>query len=370
MNLVRALNTSDEVRAIACAGENTPMIDVMSDLGVSVAPCRFEAVLDDANRNTLGKSLFRKIEWLIAIVKDNVHVFRFTRENNVDYFIARLPLAFMYSAIGARLAGAKVIADADFVASYGTGLRVLSWLGLFVSRRSIGQYRATPQDLGGLAGRKMEAKGFEPIIPGIDTTALESYRVVRDGRKPAGRDAFTLLCAATIHERKNQRILISAVKRVAADNPETRITLKLCGAIKSSAYHEAIQSDIAVLPANLSVEVPGWCEDVHQLMTDSDLLVLSSRDEGVPNVVQEAMYIGLPVLAANAGGLSDLIEHDETGWLAGVDDVDAWARSLSFCIKNPDEMTAASVRARSFADAHFGLEVWGIKYSDAIRRAG
>ena len=49
-------------------------------------------------------------------------------------------------------------------------------------------------------------------------------------------------------------------------------------------------------------------------------LLLTSRTEGCPNVILEAMALGIPVIAANAGGVPDLVVHGQTGFLFPADD--------------------------------------------------
>ena len=64
-----------------------------------------------------------------------------------------------------------------------------------------------------------------------------------------------------------------------------------------------------------SVRLEGMQEDVLQYYWAADLLVLPSEEEGLSNVLLEAMACGLPVLATNVGGACDFITHGSNGWL-------------------------------------------------------
>ena len=59
----------------------------------------------------------------------------------------------------------------------------------------------------------------------------------------------------------------------------------------------------------------GWREDLSTVMAGWDVFVLPSLDEGFPIAALEAMAAGLPVIASAVGGLLELVQDGETGWL-------------------------------------------------------
>jgi glycosyltransferase involved in cell wall biosynthesis len=59
----------------------------------------------------------------------------------------------------------------------------------------------------------------------------------------------------------------------------------------------------------------GWRRDLPSIYADLDVLVVSSNNEGTPVSAIEAMAAGCPVVATRVGGLPDLIEDGETGYL-------------------------------------------------------
>jgi colanic acid/amylovoran biosynthesis glycosyltransferase len=86
---------------------------------------------------------------------------------------------------------------------------------------------------------------------------------------------------------------------------------------------------------------------VYKLMKESDLLVLPSLSEGMPNVIIEAMALGLPVLSTASGGVAELIIPDETGWIVPVDDPKAMTEAIeAFTNVPPEKIEAVRLAAR------------------------
>lgn len=118
-----------------------------------------------------------------------------------------------------------------------------------------------------------------------------------------------------------------------------------------------------------TVRLPGRVppDEVPRYMQASDMLVLPSHSEGLPQVVLEAMNCGLPVIATDVGGISEAVEHEVTGLLVPCYDLNALEAAI-------DRMTAdASLRAamgrRGFERArdHFDSEVHTRRFADALR---
>lgn len=95
-------------------------------------------------------------------------------------------------------------------------------------------------------------------------------------------------------------------------------------------------------------------EDVGHWLRASDILVLPSHNEGLPNVILEAMACGLAVLATSVGGIPEAVIDGETGLLCPVGDVEALARRLTELIVDEPRRRAMGVRAASRARSQFG----------------
>jgi colanic acid/amylovoran biosynthesis glycosyltransferase len=76
-------------------------------------------------------------------------------------------------------------------------------------------------------------------------------------------------------------------------------------------------------------------EDTARLMRGADILCLPSYTEGRPNVINEAMASGIPVVATRVGGITEMTQEGETGLLHDPGDVAALRQCLSTLVENP-----------------------------------
>ena len=79
----------------------------------------------------------------------------------------------------------------------------------------------------------------------------------------------------------------------------------------------------------------GHRRDVRALMTRAHVVILPTHTEGFPRTVWEAMILKCPVIATPAGGVVDLIEHEQTGLLINFNDPIALARALERLMTDP-----------------------------------
>ena len=100
-----------------------------------------------------------------------------------------------------------------------------------------------------------------------------------------------------------------------------------------------------------------------------DLFVLSSRSEGTPMVLLEAMGAGLPVIATDVGGVSDLVRPDSDGWLVPPEDPGALADSLRMALKDPESAHARGMAAAEQVRDHFGVDRWIERHETLYRSA-
>jgi glycosyltransferase involved in cell wall biosynthesis len=128
--------------------------------------------------------------------------------------------------------------------------------------------------------------------------------------------------------------------------------------------------ELRALAASLGVErLVRWCGTVpgaSTLYRAFDAYVLSSRTEGTPLVLFEAMAAGVPIVAARVGGVPDVVSS-EGALLVPPEDPAALAEAIRTSLARPDEAAARVRVARARLASEFGAERWYREHEELYR---
>ena len=120
---------------------------------------------------------------------------------------------------------------------------------------------------------------------------------------------------AQLIPRKGHVLLLDCLPDVIARHPEVQV---LC--FGRGPQERMLRRQIAEYGLAERVRLTGFRDDLAALMPGLDLLVHPALQEGLGVAVLEAMSAGVPVVASNAGGIPDIIEHERSGLLFAVGD--------------------------------------------------
>ncbi len=147
------------------------------------------------------------------------------------------------------------------------------------------------------------------VPTGIDATRFDPSRVDRCAARSAlglEDDAFAIGMVAVLRSFKRHDLLLQAFAGLTERHPELRLLLAGEGPMR-----ETIERQIQALELSDRVRLLGHVEKPEQVLAALDLFVLSSDSkEGVPQSVMQALLMGLPVVATDAGSTSDLYQGD------------------------------------------------------------
>ncbi|UCG57498.1 MAG: glycosyltransferase [Phycisphaerales bacterium] len=146
--------------------------------------------------------------------------------------------------------------------------------------------------------------------------------------------------------------LIEASARVLKQVPNT--VVKMCG---SGRQEGKMRQMIEERNAGGAIEIVGRVDpqQVHKWMQASDVLVLPSYAEGMPNVVMEAMACGLPVVASAVGGLPQEVGDCEGAILIAPKSVDALEQAMLRVIGDETLRRRMQLASRKRAEERFGV---------------
>jgi len=119
--------------------------------------------------------------------------------------------------------------------------------------------------------------------------------------------------------------------------------------------------------ATPGIHLLGERRDVPRILRGLDLFVLSSRNEGIPYTILEAMAAGLPMVATRVGGNPELVEEGVTGRLVPAGDPTALADALAAYLASPETRAAHGAAARERVHRLFGTDVMVRAYERAWR---
>jgi glycosyltransferase involved in cell wall biosynthesis len=197
------------------------------------------------------------------------------------------------------------------------------------------------------------------IHNGIDASASPVIRpharpptIVSVGRLRAPKDFVTFVRALAELEKGSFRAVI------VGDGPDRGV----------------VEHELRRLHLEGTVHLAGERGNVLELLAASDIFVLSSRSEGLPISILEAMAAGLPVIASQVGGIPELVEDGETGILVPRSNPGALAEALQLLLADEVLRKRLGSSGRVRADSRFGVDAFRSRhvelYTDLLAARG
>ncbi len=158
---------------------------------------------------------------------------------------------------------------------------------------------------------------------------------------PDRKEKLSFVATGSLIYRKGYDVLIAACEKMNISREKWE--LKIIG---GGEEKENLQEQInrANLQKNIHLVGQKDKEDIIELLINSNVFVLPSRNENFSVAVLEALACGLPVIASICGGIRECID-EKNGLLFPVDDVDALANALQYMIESYDKYNRQSIAA-------------------------
>jgi GalNAc-alpha-(1->4)-GalNAc-alpha-(1->3)-diNAcBac-PP-undecaprenol alpha-1,4-N-acetyl-D-galactosaminyltransferase len=187
----------------------------------------------------------------------------------------------------------------------------------------------------------------------------------QNGKPEPERDGHRVIAIGRLEEQKGFDMLLKAFAQCTQQHHGW--TLKIIG---DGSERERLQELAAALHIRDRVFWDRAVKQPEKELHRSDLFVLSSRYEGLPMVLLEAMACSLPVVSFDCpSGPGEIIHDGEDGLLVRPNDVDALAQAMSRLMSNEHERKRLGERAAHVVE-RFGLarvaEMWGMLFEQAV----
>lgn len=153
-----------------------------------------------------------------------------------------------------------------------------------------------------------------------------------------------LVMIARFSPQKDQETLINAVTKL----PKDSYKLTFVGDGETLQTNKKLVSKYGL---NHNIKFAGFKDDISDELINNDVYILSTHYEGLPISIIEAMSYGLPILATNVGGNSEMLENNINGFL--FTSKDELAEKLNYLINNPETVKKMGQESyRIFSDEY------------------
>jgi colanic acid/amylovoran biosynthesis glycosyltransferase len=205
----------------------------------------------------------------------------------------------------------------------------------------------------------LESIGCSPEKIIVHHSAIDCSRFAFRQKAFPKDGVIKIISAGRFIEKKGFEYAIRAVEKLVRKYPKLEYTIIGNGILKES-YIELIKR----LKVEKNIKIQNWYshEEYIKILSGADIFVLSSvtaqnnDQEGIPNVLKEAMAIGLVVVATNHSGNSELIKNKEYGFLVPERSKNVIYRAIDYIISNPGLLLPMQIAARKKIEAKFNKE--------------
>lgn len=207
------------------------------------------------------------------------------------------------------------------------------------------------------------------IPNGVET---DKFKPVDDSEKKLIRQELRLnveenivLYIGAINSRKGIPEFLDALERINLLDP---FTVVICGPVLEDINFTNRVNSINSSPSRVTVNYMGTIENPEDYMRASDIFILPSHSEGLPNVLLEAGASGLALIATDIGGSREIVIDNENGILVPVGDDYKIEQAIIKLIKDKNVQTKFKKKSREHITEHFSVDSVNQEYSELYNK--
>jgi glycosyltransferase involved in cell wall biosynthesis len=177
-------------------------------------------------------------------------------------------------------------------------------------------------------------------------------------------DASVAMTVAVLRPEKGISDMIEALPTVVRSHPSTRYVV-----VGDGRHRPALDRDVVNLGLEDRVVFTGARSDVPRLLAAADVFVLPSHTEALPTVLIEAMAAGLPVVAAEVGGIPEMVDRGTSALLVPAHSPAMLADAVGRLFSSPIQAAAMGRAGRRIASERFDIDRQAARLVDEYRLA-
>jgi glycosyltransferase involved in cell wall biosynthesis len=296
------------------------------------------------------------VNWKTCGKLDPVTVIRLARlikNHNIEVIHTHLSTASLLGAFAAKLARARSVSHVHGLNSATSFRRSDRIIAVSEASKRFLTKQGLPESKIQVVHNGVDLSRFQP-------TSLEEAKR-RQGFE-VGKPVFGVF--GRLSPEKGQRTAIEAVFLLKQMGIDARLFLAGDG-VERADLHKAAEA----LGIGDQVKFAGFVQDVRELMSACDAVVVPSLKEGFGLAAVEAMALERPVIASRTGGLPEIVVPDQTGFLFTPADPDALSRALAELSSDSERAAAMGKLGRQRVQEHFDQQKQFRKVLEVLRGA-
>ena len=166
-----------------------------------------------------------------------------------------------------------------------------------------------------------------------------------------------LLFLGNLTSQKRPDRFVEIIKLVKQNFPNIKAWIVGDGVLRQETEKLVIKYDL-----QNNIKFWGYQQNVTALISASDLLVLSSDTEGLPGVVLECGYLGVPAVSANVGGINECLENGKTGYVVQTQNPEDYAKYILELLNNEEKRKSMGELSMQKVKSGFTMDMVAEKY--------
>ena len=194
---------------------------------------------------------------------------------------------------------------------------------------------------------------------GVDTIAVKEA-AMKEWPSDLPQPEESLVFIGRLDRQKGIQTLLAAVPELLDDFPKRQLFVIGDGPLK-----QEIEGAIDKLDSKQRVHVTGYRDDALTILARATLFVFPSHWEGMPNVIMEAMALGIPICSTPVDGVVELLGNESRQ----IHDRDCWAMAASAMLgMDPEQLQSIGAINSSVIESKFTIDKMVDQYLDAYKR--